>query len=762
MKKIKIVRNDKKITKYKLGNITFFSKEKTQNRKKIKFFGLSIFKFIKKEKSNGQIVKKMYIANIPFAKIKETKTKKKLYILGVAVFVRKTKKIHYKYYLLGIKVCKKVMPNIQVTDLRNAVKVKHREKLVFPKFDNPVVSIIIPVYNQYEYTRQCLKSILISEDLTPYEVIIADDNSTDETKNIRRYVSNIKVSRNETNLGYIKNCNKASELASGKYIYFLNNDTVVQKNWLAELVRVFDLKKDAGVVGSKIYSKDYALQECGVLMFADEFYNRFNDDPTDSRYMYLKQVDYVSGCSMLTPKKLFDEIGGFDILFSPAYCDDLDYCLEALKRGYKTYVQPKSQIVHFGSVSYNEKSNDLMTRNNELLRTKWKNYFENRIPYKPYMSSSASTRSARMLIVDDKLPQFDKHAGGKTIFQFCQMFVKMGLDVKFCPLFGIKEEPYYSILSDMGIEVIDQKDVKQWIEDNYSQLDYLLLSRPQVAENFLIKQIISRGVKVLYYGHDLHHLRMQREREITQNHDNDQEIEDLRLIEELTIKYVNWAYYPSITEEKYIKEKFGLSNVSTVPPYLYDTSTMPENKAFGKSPNILFVGSSHGPNKDGLLWFINEIFPKVTKEIPQIVFNIVGSHVDKEIDSVCSKNRNINLLGYQTEKELNEIYAHTMLTVSPLRYGAGIKGKVIDSMYHSTPVVTTDVGAEGIDLSYGNIYVGNTAEEFARHIIDLCANKKITDKEANGFKNFINDNYSFDKAIHIFSKQIDSQEKQNI
>lgn len=750
MKKIKIVRGSKKITKYKIGHITFLKKEKEPSVKKIKLFGLTIFKIKKKEKGNNPVIKKIYLINIPVAKIKNSGNKKILRILGIPVWRRKTKKAYYRYYLFGIKVYKKKISNTRASQ-KLLVNIKIDKNLTFPRYDQPLVSIIIPVYNQYLYTMQCLNSILLSGDPTPYEIILADDNSNDETKNIKQHVFNIKISRNNTNMGYIQNCNNAVKLATGKYLYFLNNDTVVQKNWLAELVHVFDIRPDAGVVGSKIYNPDHSLQECGVFMFADGFCNRFSLDPDDSQHMYLKQVDYVSGCSLMTPKKMFDEIGGFDVLFFPAYCDDPDYCLEVLKRGYKTYVQPKSQIIHFGGITYDSQVTSLQERNNRLLREKWKDYFSTRSVSYADPDCSAIEKQPVLLIVDDLLPQFDKHAGGKSIFQFCQTFIKMGLNVKFCAFFGQNEEPYYSILSDMGIEILDKENIKQWIRDNYQRLDYLLLSRPQVAENFLIKKIISNGVKVLYYGHDLHHVRMSREQEILQNIDQ-QEIENMKQTEELTIKYVHWAYYPSAFEEDYVKKELGLQNVSVVPPYMYEVSNMPAHNSFNQSKDIIFVGSTHGPNKDGLIWFIDKIFPLIIEKIPDIVLNIVGGSPANEIQKLAGEH--VRLLGYQTEAELNKLYKSSKLSIAPLRYGAGIKGKIVDALYHNTPVVTTNIGAEGLDLSYGCISVGNTETEIARLIIDLYTKSSVWNRHVRGCKPFISEGYSFEKAIKIFSEQI--------
>ena len=430
-------------------------------------------------------------------------------------------------------------------------------KLEMPVHEKPLVSIIIPVFNQYAYTLNCLISIQKNIGNIPFEIIIADDCSTDETQNIENNIKNIIVSRNETNLGYIKNCNNAAKLAKGKFLYFLNNDTEVQPNWLKELINVFDLHKDAGVVGSMILNPNGTLQECGVYMFNDIFYNKIRgNDISAEKYDCLSVCDYISGCSLLTPKELFEEIGGFDELFSPAYCDDPDYCLSALSKGFKTYVQPKSKIIHYGSVSYHETSNDLILRNKEILKNKWSTFFNSRSEYNKRKDCSGTTRKPTILVIDDFLPQFDKHAGGKTIFQFLELFLKMGLNVKFCPYYGNHyEKPYYSILTNNGIEIIKKEHVYFWINTNLGYLDYVLFSRPQIVRNFMVKALKAKGIKVLYYGHDLHHVRMERESSYNEKTDTN-EIDRMRTIEQCAISFVDIALYPSVTEKEYVNNVF--------------------------------------------------------------------------------------------------------------------------------------------------------------------------------------------------------------
>ncbi len=200
-------------------------------------------------------------------------------------------------------------------------------------WDGPMVSIVIPCYNQVHYTYACLQSILeFTKDVT-YEVIIADDVSTDATAELSRYAEGLVICRNETNQGFLRNCNQAAKAARGKYIMFLNNDTKVTEGWLSSLVNLIESDSTIGMVGSKLVYPDGRLQEAGGIIWSDGSgwnYGRL-DDPDKAEYNYVKDVDYISGAAILLSTALWKQIGGFDQRFAPAYCEDSDLAFEVYR-----------------------------------------------------------------------------------------------------------------------------------------------------------------------------------------------------------------------------------------------------------------------------------------------------------------------------------------------------------------------------------------------------------------------------------------------
>ena len=182
-----------------------------------------------------------------------------------------------------------------------------------------------------------------------------DDGSEDETQALlKRWEGsssrlNLKVLRNRSNIGFTASCNRGAGAAKGDLLVFLNDDTLPQIGWLSALLRTFRDHPNVGAVGGKLLYPDGSVQEAGNIVFDDGSGANFGrgdycaDDPL---YSYVREVDYCSAALLATPRKLFDEIGGFDERYSPAYYEDTDYCFAVRRRGHSVLYQPHSVVVH--------------------------------------------------------------------------------------------------------------------------------------------------------------------------------------------------------------------------------------------------------------------------------------------------------------------------------------------------------------------------------------------------------------------------------
>jgi len=219
----------------------------------------------------------------------------------------------------------------------------------FPVREEVEISIIIPVFNQFRFTQACLASLQEHNGPERFEVIVVDDCSTDATGEAVPGMRGVVYSRNETNCGFIASCNRGAEKARGKYLVFLNNDTLVTDGWLSALMETFTEEPQAGIVGSKLIYPDGRLQEAGGIIWRDASgWNYGNsDDPAKPHYNYLREVDYCSAASLMIPKALFHGVGGFDSRYAPAYYEDTDLAFKVHRAGYKVLYQPLSEVIHY-------------------------------------------------------------------------------------------------------------------------------------------------------------------------------------------------------------------------------------------------------------------------------------------------------------------------------------------------------------------------------------------------------------------------------
>jgi len=233
-------------------------------------------------------------------------------------------------------------------------------------------SIIIPVFNRVDLTQQCL--IHLSETIAgcSYEVIVVDNASTDGTADYLASLSgDLRIIRNQHNLGFAKACNQGAAVARGQYLVFLNNDTIPQPGWLEPLVQEVQGDAQVGIVGSKLLFPDGRVQHAGVVFsrFYGEPYHLFlGSSPDIPGINRRRELQAVTAACMLVRKTCFEEVGGFDEGFLNGF-EDVDFCLRIRQCGMKVIYQPNSQVYHLESQTEGRKTHDV--ENSRRLKDKW-------------------------------------------------------------------------------------------------------------------------------------------------------------------------------------------------------------------------------------------------------------------------------------------------------------------------------------------------------------------------------------------------------
>ena len=618
------------------------------------------------------------------------------------------------------------------------------EVLAFPESDKPLVSILIPVYNEWVITHRCLWSILQYTE-GEYEIIIADDCSTDETANIANYVTGVTVVRQEENQRFLKNCNHAAEKARGDFLLLLNNDTTVTEGWLAPLLKLFE-NADVGIVGPKLLFPNGKLQEAGGIIWDDASgwnYGRA-DDPSRPQYNYVRETDYVSGAALMIRRSLWQELGGFDEAFVPAYYEDTDLCFSARAAGFKVAYQPASTVVHYEGMTNGTDlgagQKQYQVVNQQRFFEKWQNELA-RFHYPNAEQVSRARDRGRdkrsVLIIDHYVPHYDKDAGSRSTWMYIELMLDMGWRVQLIGANFFPHQPYTEKLQQMGVEVLVgehmARNLDPWLKDNLPFIDQIFLHRPHIAEQFLPhlkKQAFCPSVT--FVGHDLHYLRTQREYELTGEAGLLQDAENWKKRETAVITSVDQSFYFSDVEVDEIKHVIPDAKVSVIPLYVLETIKLKPIET--PIPELLFVaGFNHPPNIDAAVWFAKEILPNIRDAVGPVHLNIAGSNPSNTVCELAGDG--ITVHGYVTDQRLNELYARATCAVVPLRFGAGVKGKVLEAIRFGIPVVTTPVGAEGIPNAAAVMDIANNTKSFSDAVIQQITADKSERINANDWLN---------------------------
>ncbi|MFY7836008.1 MAG: methyltransferase domain-containing protein [Novosphingobium sp.] len=613
-------------------------------------------------------------------------------------------------------------------------RVKALSAALYEQNRTPVASIIVPVYNNVVDTLLCLVSVLEHASDHAYEVIVADDGSTDATPALVAGIGDVvRYLRQPQNLGFLGNCNEAAKLARGKFVVLLNNDTLVLPGWLDGLLAPFSQRKRVGLVGSKLVNWDGTLQEAGGIFWRDGSAWNFGrgQNARAPEFNYLKDADYISGASIAVPTAVWYELGGFDPAFTPAYCEDSDLAFRLREAGYRTLYNPLSEVIHHEGRSHGRDVTSgikaYQVANQQRLLDRWtpvleRDHFPN--AENVLRARDRSFAKRHILIVDHYVPQFDRDAGSRTMFDFIKTLLDDNWAVTFWPDNLWRDPDYTPKLQELGVEVVFgvayRNGFASFLRDRAGLYDVILLSRPHIAKDYVAQARAAGSAKLVYYGHDVHFRRMEAQALLEGTDPAAPEIARMRADELEVCNASQVVLYPSQEEADIMA---GLVRSGTrslaIPAYRYLDEEISEARArvLERSAGsgmlrLLFVGGfGHTPNVDGIKWFCNDIAPIMRSEEFAFHLDIVGSKAGEDIRGLAAGD--INVLGFVSDEELLSLYKRADVVVAPLRYGAGVKGKVVEAIARGVPVVTTTVGAQGLDQTGRFLFVGDDAKQFA-------------------------------------------------
>ena len=358
------------------------------------------------------------------------------------------------------------------------------------------------------------------------------------------------------------------------------------------------------------------------------------------------------------------------------------------------------------------------------------------------------------MIVDHYVPHYDKDAGSKTVYQYVKMFCSMGYNVKFIGDNFYPHEPYTTALEQLGAEVLYgsyyANHWKEWIKTNGKFIAFAFLNRPHIAVNYIDYIRENTNAKIVYYGHDLHFLREMREYQLTGNKALKQSSEDWKKKELQLMRKADLSYYPSEVEVTEIYKIDKEIKVRAIPAYIYEKVETWNYTAVQRQDLMFIGGFGHRPNIDAVLWLYQEIWPLVKKQNEQIRIYILGSNPPEEVKQLNQEDFVIK--GFVSDEELLDFYAKCRISIVPLRYGAGIKGKVVEAMHYQLPVITTSIGAEGLDETGKTLCIADEAETFAQKIIELYEDYSKLEEYSKQAWQYVNETFTVEAAKKIIEQ----------
>ena len=616
----------------------------------------------------------------------------------------------------------------------------------------PRVSVIIPAYGKLEYTLACLRSIARHGSHASFEVIVVDDASPDESASTLATIEGLRLLRNDANLGFIASCNAGAAIAAGGFLLFLNNDTQVTPGWLDSLLDCFAEEDGCGIAGSRLVYPDGRLQEAGGIVYADGEawnYGRF-EKRNDPRFLYRRDVDYISGASLMIDTGLFRRIGGFDTRYAPAYREDMDLAFAVRAAGRRVIYQPASLVVHCEGISSGLDPfagiKQYQVINHAKFVDKWRDALRTQPkPRTPVEQAIHRGDIRHMLIVDAVPPNPARDSGSLRLVNIMRLLREQGWRISFMANNRRANADEIALLGRLGVHVLCKPwapPLSAWLAREGARLDAVMLCRHYIAQPYLpLVRRLAPQAKVLFDTVDLHFLREQRGAAHTGRATLARQAIASRKQELALIRACDTSFVVSPIEYQMLISALPgarielLSNVHEI----FGRST-----AFAERHGLVFVGGcGHPPNVDAVQWLIEEIHPRIREKRPDIVLHLIG-------DMPEDARQKFARPGVQVHGRVEDLAPWMdgcRIALAPLRYGAGVKGKVNMAMSHGLPVVATPIAAEGMHLVDGeNVLLGEDTKAFVAAVLRLYDDERLWLRLSDAGLDNMRRYFSFDVA----------------
>lgn len=599
-------------------------------------------------------------------------------------------------------------------------------------------SIIVNASGNAEATFQCLRALAREVDLTETEVIVVNSSVDEMTRALLSHFRGLvrvvesapggdadgTPNRDFQDLWtrFVKAVSSFARQTRGQHLVFLDGTAVVTHDWLCALIETLERDERAGAVGSMLADAYGRVHQAGGVIWSDGMTSSYGITSfvEDRQYKFAREVDFCSAASLAVRGELFERLGGFDARYASGEYAAADLCMGVRELGYKVVYQPASRVTVFNDMRLPLVMGRRESR--EEFRDKWRATLERE---HVALNSSDFERAAnrkwatQIVVFDDLVPMPDRDAGSARMLHILRALKRWSHPV-FISLSKMPQPLYERALRREGIETASLLDFERLMRERNFRA--AILSRPHVAEE-LLKPIrrASPKTRTVFDMVDAHSLRLSREYDLTNDRATAREAERYHNIEARLACECDVVWCASTADEDYMK-RIAQGIATEVVPTIHPPHE--RGLPFAEREHLLFVGNfRHKPNADAVRFYAREVLPRVRESLPTVELLLVGNDAPEEFATY----EGVRLLGYVPDIE--PLLASARVSVAPLRFGAGINGKIGEALAHGLPVLTTTIGAAGIALRNGEeALIADTPEELAAATVRLYTDASLWQK----------------------------------
>ncbi len=616
------------------------------------------------------------------------------------------------------------------------------EVIYFPQYQHPDISVVVPLFHRANILLQCLKSLCHTCTGYTYEVLLVDSLPELESRMLLARIKGLRVVPVGQGKSMAEMWNFGADMAIGKYIVFLAGGLLPLPGWLDEMGRTFRDQSEVGLVGSQVILPGGIIWEGGGMIgeAGDPCRLGCGANSFQPEFSYLREVDFCSAISFMVPREFFVQVGRI----TDSVCDDFVQVGARLSvalrlTGRKVFNNPLSKAVILSKPEENAwmylKGEGAVLENFDRMNIR-----------SGCSGDKIFDTAGKILVIDFRTPTPDQDSGSQDIVSYFNIFRSLGFEITFIPAADLQfVEKYTPDLQRMGVRCLYSpfvRGVNGYLKSHGQEYDLVVLYKVHCAAYRIdtVRRYCSKA-KIIFVTVDLHFVREQRQAVIETSHELLKNANETKNHELSVIRKADCTIVLSSEERELLLKEPNVSDEKiAVIPLIREIPG--RGNSFFARKDILFVGGfEHRPNVDAMLSFVCDIWPLVKKYLPELVFYIVGSKPPKEILNLAGDD--VIVTGYVSD--ISPYFHGCRLSVAPLRYGAGLKGKVATSLSYGLPCVASSVAVEGSGLEPGeDILVADKPEAFAMAVERLYRNEVLWNTLSDRGLDFMKQHFSFD------------------